>query len=161
MMTNKGLSTLDKVLRNDIKNTWKLSSETRVNVEDRGDKIRTTYHLGDTKQGNSDPKDNYGGKVNPDGTLGIKEETTTVYIGTINAAIKDKTDLYSGLTTDEGIGAVAGHELTHGNDKSEINKDIKYAIKTGGKSVRSDQETNPQTVEKQIISEIRSQKQQQ
>ena len=71
-----------------------------------------------------------------------------IYTGAINESRgmgKKEGDL-KGLTMDQAIGAVAGHEIVHAVDKKEIAKVIQN-IK------RSDRETKPNQVEQRIIDE--------
>src|SRR5690606_32289433 len=103
----------------------------------------------ETVQGNFNESDNYGRKVNADGTYGIKEATITIYEGTISESVKDGSGLkHEGLTVEQAIGAVAGHEGIHATDKSEINKDLKSEI-TG--KTRTGKEDKPNQVERRII----------
>ena len=60
---------------------------------------------------------------------------------------------HAGLSTDEAIGAVAGHELVHASDKEEIHKDIKYEMDHEGK-VREDREEKPEKVENKNMEQI-------
>jgi len=154
LMTAKGTTILDRAIKTSIKTEISLSPETKLNKNDVGEVVG--YHLGQTQQGNS--KDPNWLITNSDGTYGIKEEKSIIYLGTIDANTKDNTSMYYGLTEDEAIGAVAGHELTHGNDKTEINKDIKEDIKNGAASKRPDVEKKPNEVEKEIIKELKDKK---
>jgi len=56
---------------------------------------------------------------------------------------------------EQAIGAVAGHEVVHATNKSEINKDVNAAIK---KTIRTDREVKPNKVEQIIIDESKKQK---
>ena len=60
------------------------------------------------------------------------------------------------MTTDEAIGAVAGHEIVHATDESEINKDVKVE-QTGTKAQQDardiSREVKPNQVERKIIEE--------
>lgn len=47
---------------------------------------------------------------------------------------------HAGLSTDEAIGAVAGHELVHASDKEEIHKDINYELAHKGRARREREE---------------------
>ena len=91
--------------------------------------------------------------MNSDGTYGIKEATITIYEGTITADAATKDPKHLGLTTDQAIGAVAGHEIVHATDKGEINKDLK-AEQAGGtqaKARETSREIKPNQVETKII----------
>lgn len=89
-----------------------------------------------------------GGYDNPSGAPGL---------GTITADAKTSDPKHAGLTTDEAIGAVAGHEIVHATDKGEINKDIKYAQEhNGAERPRSQREAKSEAVEKQIIEESKN-----
>ena len=108
---------------------------------------------GETVQGNFNKDDNYGKVVNKDGTFGIKEATITVYEGTLKENIKEGSgSKLTGLTLDQAIGAVAGHETVHATNKGEIDKDLK--TESSGTN-RTDGEIKPNNVEQKIIDESR------
>jgi hypothetical protein len=89
--------------------------------------------------------------VNSDGTYGIKEATITIYEGTISEGVKDGSGLkHEGLTLEQAIGAVSGHEGVHATDKSEINKDLKAEVEG---RVRTGKEDKPNQVEQRIINQ--------
>jgi len=124
-----------------------ISSDTKVETVN-GKKI---YTNGETLQGNLNNADNYGKVVNKDGKFGIKEATITVNEGTLKESVKTGSGTkLEGLTMEQAIGAVAGHETVHATNKGEINKDIK-AENSGTK--RTDGEVKPNNVEKKIIDE--------
>lgn len=81
--------------------------------------------------------------------MGIKEASITIYEGTINEATKDGSGLrLEGLTTEQAIGAIAGHEIVHATNKAEINKDLKASQ---GVQRKDNRETKPENVERAII----------
>lgn len=147
-----GIKQLKQLISSDVKVKLNISSETSNSTNSKG---QATYEYGHTIQGNSNEKDNYGKVTNADGTYGIKEASITIYEGSIKEGIKDGSGLkHEGLTTDQAIGAVAGHEIVHATDKTEINKDIKYELKNGGNErPDSPRETKPNAVEQKIINE--------
>lgn len=104
-------------------------------------------------QGNYNESDNYGKIMNPDGTYGIKEASIVVYEGTIKEQLEQGSGKHRGLTLDQAIGAVVGHEGVHATDKSEIHKDIKAEMRD---RLRDDRETVAQRIEQQIINESKT-----
>jgi RHS repeat-associated protein len=145
-LTTEGAAQLKRINSSDIKTKINVSSDSKIETRADGS---TSYTYGETVQGNYNEKDNYGRKVNADGTYGIKEATITIYEGTITEGVKDGSGLkHEGLTVEQAIGAVAGHEGVHATDKAEINKDLKSEMK--GK-VRNEKEHKPNNVEQKII----------
>ncbi len=145
-LTEEGRNQLHKIDASDIKVKLSISPDAKIRKNDDG---TTSYTFGETIQGNFNEKDNYGKKVNRDGTYGIKEATIIIYEGTIKESIKSGSGLkHEGLTLEQAVGAVVGHEGTHGTNKAEINKDLKAEM--GGK-VRNDKEDKPNQIEKNII----------
>lgn len=151
-LTETGRSQLSKVDKSDILVKMNISPKDFVETTKDG-KISRTY--GDTKQGNDNESDNYGAKVNSDGTFGIKEATITIYEGSINENIKEGTgSRIEGLTTEQAIGSTAGHEIVHATDKVEINKDLKYQQTHNGQPrPKAQREDKTYKVENQIIKE--------
>ena len=86
--------------------------------------------MGETVQGNFNSKDNYGRRVSKNGTFGITESSITIYEGTLKEDAKTENPKHKGLTIDQAIGAVAGHEIVHGTDRKDIKKDLRYELKT-------------------------------
>ena len=94
--------------------------------------IKKCSSLGDKKEmvrndsskilGNSN--DNYGRKVDKNGKYGITSATITIFEGNLIEDDKTSKPKHKGLTLEQAIGAVAGHEIIHATDKSEIDKDI-------------------------------------
>ena len=148
-LTTTGRSQLKKVDQSSIHVKINISNESKITKTEDG----TASQSGGTIQGNSKESDNYGKVKNADGTYGIKEASITIYEGTIKEGVKDQSgSKYEGLTTEQGIGAAAGHEIVHATDKTEINKDIKYEQDHGGAERPSSQrETKPNQVENKII----------
>ena len=147
--TETGKSQLNQLINSDIKVKLNISLETKIERQLDG----THYTYGETIQGNYDSKDNYGKKINGDGTYSIKEATITIYEGTIVADAKTKNPKHIGLNTDQAIGAVVGHEIVHATDKNEINKDLK-ADQLGGSKEKARlllKESKPNQVEAKII----------
>ena len=144
-LTAEGSSQLANMSKSDIKVNLEFCSEAKI--ETKSDGVHTTY--GETVQGNLNENDNYGRKVNADGTYGITEATTTIYEGSIKDAVKEGSGKrLEGLSVDGAIGAIAGHEAVHATNKAEINKDLK-AQQTG--KISADREVKPVQVEKKII----------
>jgi RHS repeat-associated protein len=145
-LTTEGAAQLKRINSSDIKTKINVSADSKIETRADGS---TSYTYGETIKGNYDKKDNYGKKVNADGTYGIKEATITIYEGTITEGVKDGSGLkHEGLSLEQAIGAVAGHEGIHATDKAEINKDLK-ADQQGKK--RTEREYKPNKVEKKII----------
>jgi len=145
-LTSAGKTELRKIDQSDIKVKLNITSDSKIEKRPDGS---TSYTYGEAIQGNYNKNDNYGRKVNADGTYGIKEATITIYEGTIAEGIKDGSGLkHEGLTLEQAIGAVVGHEGVHATDKAEINKDLKAEMK--GKS-HTERETKPNRVEQKII----------
>jgi len=146
-LTETGRSMLQYADNSSIGVRMVISSDTKV-VTVNG---KTSYTNGETIQGNFNNADNYGRVVNGDGTFGIKEATITVNEGTLKESVKTGSGTkLEGLSMEQAIGAVAGHETVHATNKGEINKDIK-AENSGIK--RTDGEVKPNNVEKKIIDE--------
>ena len=143
--TSAGRNILYQAVSSDVQVKMTLSSQAKI----KGN----SYTYGETLQGNYNANDNYGKIVNKDGSFGIKEATVIVYEGTLKEDAKTSDPKHKGVSTDDAIGAVAGHELVHAIDKAEIHKDIKYEMEHNGQ-VRKDRETKPNKVETEIINEI-------
>ena len=143
--TSAGRNILYQAVSSDVQVKMTLSSQAKI----KGN----SYTYGETLQGNYNANDNYGKIVNKDGSFGIKEATVVVYEGTLKEDAKTSDPKHKGVSTDDAIGAVAGHELVHATDKAEIHKDIKYEMEHNGQ-VRKDRETKPNKVETEIINEI-------
>ncbi|MDI1307130.1 MAG: RHS repeat-associated core domain-containing protein, partial [bacterium] len=141
--TATGTSQLEKLEKSDIKVS--LSISPKDNTERNGTKVARTY--GETEQG---PKE--GVKPNKEGNYAIKEATITIYEGTINNAISAGNPRLEGLTTDQAIGSIAGHEIVHATDKAEINKDFKYAENHAGQQ-RPGREVKTTEIETKITEE--------
>ena len=56
---------------------------------------------------------------------------------------------------EQAIGAVAGHEIIHASDKSEIDKDISYEMKHR-RGTRKDKEVKARQVENIIIEQSKN-----
>ena len=147
-LTESGRSMLKFADNSSIGVRLKISSNT-ITSKDSDGKTHTTN--GETLQGNNNKSDNFGRVVNKDGTYGIKEATITVYEGSLKEQIKEGSgSKLEGLTMDQAIGAVAGHEIVHATNKGEINKDIKAE---NSNSKRTNGEVKPNNVEQNIIDE--------
>ena len=155
-LTSAGKTELRKIDQSDIKVKLNITSDSKIEKRPDGS---TSYTYGEAIQGNYNKNDNYGRKVNADGTYGIKEATITIYEGTIAEGIKDGSGLkHEGLTLEQAIGAVVGHEGVHATDKVEIDKDLKAEMK--GKS-HTERETKPNRVEQKIIDQSKKLNEQQ
>jgi hypothetical protein len=144
-LTDAGRAQLRTVLSSDVKVKMNISQETKI--ETKADGVHRTY--GETQQGNPNSPPTYGQYVRQDGTMGIKEASVTIYEGTINKGIQEGSGLkHEGLTMEQAIGAVAGHEIVHATDKIEINKDLQ---ETQGKPRTDNREIKPEKVENKII----------
>ena len=148
-LTETGRSQLRKADASDIHVKIEISTESKIVRKDDG----MHYTYGETTQGNYNANDNYGKKVNSDGTYGIKEAKIVIYVGTIIEDAKFEDAKHAGLTTDQAIGAVAGHEIVHATDKVEINKDIKAELARGSQLRAREiaKEIKPNQVEQRII----------
>jgi RHS repeat-associated protein len=152
--TETGKSQLDKLISSDIKVKMYISYENKIEKKDDG----THYTYGETVQGNYDSKDNFGKTISADGTYSIKEATIIIYEGTIISEAAAKDLKHFGLTIEQAIGAVAGHEIVHATDKKEINKDIR-AEQSGGLNAKersNSKELKPNQVESKIIEQSKS-----
>ena len=146
-----GKASLDNVLNNNIKTHINVLPDVKIAIKDGETKTTTTTTWGETTQGNNNKADNYGRVENSDGTTGIKEATINIYTGSIKESIQPGSGTkIEGLSEIQAIGAVSIHENTHGSDKSEINKDIKYEAKHGG-AIRSIREVKANQVEQKFI----------
>ena len=59
------------------------------------------------------------------GLLELLNLPITIYEGTLKEDAKTENPKHKGLTIDQAIGAVAGHEIVHDTDRKEINKDLR------------------------------------
>ena len=149
-ITSTGRQQLNNLIKSDIKVRINITESSKI--EKRGDS-KTVYTFGETVQGNYNESDNFGRYQNEDGTFGTKESTITIYEGTIKEGVKEGSGLkLEGLTLDQAIGAISGHESLHATNKSEINKDI-VAQQKGKNRPASEREAKPEAVEKKIIEE--------
>jgi hypothetical protein len=157
LLTKTGTGQLDKLINSDIKVKVNISEQANITKTSDG---QFNYTYGGTRQGSTDKQDNYGISIDKDGKYSIKEASITVYAGTITEDAKTSNPKHAGLTTDEAIGAVAGHEIVHATDKEEINKDIKYAQEhEGALRPRSQREAKAEAIEKQIMEESKKKNQ--
>ncbi len=145
--------------RSQLHNLTGSSVKVKLNLDNKIVEMVTTYINGETIQGNSNAKDNYGKIVNSDGTYGIKEASITVHKGSIEKNITEGSgSKLEGLTMEQAIGAVASHEAVHGTDKGEINKDLKYEQNHGGNPrPASQREGKPNNIEQRAIDQSKAQ----
>jgi len=155
-LTESGKKQLNQLITSDIKVKINVSEETKTRVNTEG---KTVYTFGETVQGNNE-KPTYGTYQDKKGNYGITEATITIYEGSIKESVKEGSgQKHDGLTLEQGIGAVAGHESVHATDKAEINKDKKHEQETGVARPRSETEAKPDKVEQKIIDESKKQNQ--
>ena len=150
MMTKEGEKILYYAIRSKILVKMNISIDAKIEKVAAGN----NYIYGETLQGNFNKNDSYGRRENQNGTYSITEASITIYEGTLKEDAKTESPKHKGLTLEQAIGAVAGHELVHGTYGNEINKDIKYELK-GKKSARPDREILPNRVEHEIIKQSR------
>ena len=150
MLTKEGMKSLKRAINSKIRVKMKISSETKITKVEGGN----SYTYGETVQGNFNSKDNYGRRVSKNGTFGITESSITIYEGTLKEDAKTENPKHKGLTIDQAIGAVAGHEIVHGTNRKEINKDLRYELKNKG-GTRPNKETAPNKIENKIIEQSR------
>ena len=150
MMTKEGEKILYYAIRSKILVKMNISIDAKIEKVAAGN----DYIYGETLQGNFNKNDSYGRRENQNGTYSITEASITIYEGTLKEDAKTENPKHKGLTLEQAIGAVAGHELVHGTYGNEINKDIKYELK-GKKSARPDREILPNKVEHEIIKQSR------
>lgn len=146
-LTEAGKTQLRRVNQSEIHVKIQISSKVKIEKNKDG---TTSNTFGETIQGNKNQNDNYGKIVNPDGSYGIKEASITIFEGTLKETNSKKHD---GLSINQAIGAVAGHEIVHATDKKEINKDIKAELE-GGNQLKEREKTReavPNSVETKII----------
>ena len=145
-LTDTGRKQLDKLINSDTNVSITISERTDI----QSGKSGKAYCYGTTVQGNFNKNDNYG-TYYKNGKFGIKEASITINRGTIKEGIKKGSGLkHEGLTENQAIGAVAGHEIEHATNKDEINKD-KQAEQRGKRY--PDREKIPCSIENQIINE--------
>ena len=147
-LTKSGANMLKQAVQSDIDIKMTISPESKLFYS----RNMIGYTYGETIQGNYNARDNFGKYQRKDDTFGIKEAHVIIYEGTIKEGIKAKNTKHAGLTKEEALGAVAGHELVHATDKNEIHKDISYEIKHNGQP-RDDKEHKANYVENCIINE--------
>lgn len=155
-LTAEGSTQLKRINQSSIKTKINISSDSKIETKPN----RTHYTYGETIQGNENNPPTYSKFRNKDDSFGIKEATITIFEGTIMEGIKTGSGLkHQGLTLEQAIGAVAGHEGIHATDKSEINKDIKaeFGTEKQQKSRQTSRELKPEDVEKRIIIQSRNQ----
>ena len=129
-----------------------INSKTNINISisERTNSNNNSYTLGETKQ-YKDGNDN-GIREDPkSGKMYIMYAYITIFKGSIKKVI-ERNGLYKGLSIQQAIGAVAGHESVHASDSEEIDKDLKYQ-KEHKKGNRKDGEKKPRKIEEQIINE--------
>jgi RHS repeat-associated protein len=151
LLSKKGKVQLDGAIASPIKISLSLSNEKFTRLNPNG---TTTYHLGETVVGT--PEDSKSEKR----VYTVKESKVVVFLGTIDEAIKPTSGVpeYHGLSQDQAIGAVAGHELVHAFDPNEIDKNLRYNHANPGKGGRprsEGRETKAEKVENEIISEYK------
>lgn len=128
-----------------------ISSDIKVKVNISNDLVESNDGRthGITKQGSLSKKNNFGQTYDKKNNMrGITEATITLYEGSIKASVAVGSGYkYEGLTLEQGIGAVAGHEIVHATDENEINKDLQELYGTPRKD---DGEEKPNKVGKTI-----------
>lgn len=138
LYTETGTEMLDAAISSDVKVTFEVSSETRINAE--GDPVRGVTAYTDYKK-------------DADGNYDVKAATVTVYEGSINEDMKNKSEsnYYKALnTTDKAIGATAGHETHHATDKENSNRSLQQAL--DGKAY-PERENKPREIQTKIAVE--------
>ncbi|MDE5987397.1 MAG: hypothetical protein K2H16_09015, partial [Prevotella sp.] len=106
-LTKTGMAMLSQMIKSDIKVHFQISDKTVMSGK--------TITYGETIQGNMDKSDDYGKTA--DGKS-IKEATITIFSGSIKESIKKGSGLkHEGLTEEQAVGAVIGHEAVHGTNK--------------------------------------------
>jgi len=135
------------------------STKVKLNISEATVSTATSTTNGETTQGNTNAKDNYGKVQNADGTLGLKTASITVYEGSLKEGVQAGSgSKLEGLSVDQAVAAVVGHEIVHAVDKGEVNKDLQYEQKNGGQPRPYEQrEGKPNRVEQKIIDQFRAQ----
>jgi RHS repeat-associated protein len=147
--TETGRGQLKKLDKSSVYVKINISSETNVTKDGN----KTAYTYGETEQGNKKYPPSFGQYIKKDGSLGISVAKITIFEGSINEGIKEGSGLkLEGLTMDQAIGAVAGHEIVCATDQSEISKDLKDSQ---GKPRKDDREAKPNKIENKIIEEAK------
>ena len=152
LLTPKGRDMLTKVVKSDINVNIIISPKSDIEALPDNKK---SYTYGTTLQGNNNSNDNYGRKVDKNGKYGITSATITIFEGTLIEDAKTSNPKHKGLTLEQAIGAVAGHEIIHATDKNEIDKDISYEMKHR-RGTRKDKEVKARQVENIIIEQSRN-----
>lgn len=147
-LTQEGKKMLTQAVQSDILVEINISKKTKRH---KVSETHVSYTYGETVQGNFNPNDNYGRYKTKDGKYGIRMANVTIYEGTIIEDAKTPNAKHSGLTLDQAIGAVAGHELVHATDQDEINEDISYEMKY--RRERVDKEDKANEIEMIIINQ--------
>ncbi len=146
LKTGTGTKQFNQMMNSTIKVHLKISPKAKFRYNEKGEKVFT---YGETLQGNSDEKDNYGKFTKEDGTFGIKEATIVIYEGSFKE-VNSKNENYGldNFTVDELIGVVGTHESVHATDVKEIHEDIHYEVQNAGKSRPSSlREAKPEKIE--------------
>ena len=147
-LTQEGKKMLTQAVQSDILVEINISKKAKRH---KVSETHASYTYGETIQGNFNPNDNCGRYKTKDGKYGIKMADVTIYEGTIIEDAKTSNAKHSGLTLDQAIGAVAGHELVHATDQEEINKDITYEMEY--RKDRVDKEVKANEIETIIINQ--------
>ena len=143
LLTSKGREMLTMAVKSDINVSIIISSKSNLKVLSNN---RKSYTYGTTIQGNRNSNDNYGRWVDKNGKYRITCATITIFEGTLIEDAKTSNPKHEGLTLEQAIGAVAGHEIIHATDKNEIHKDISYEMKHRSET-RKDKEVKAKQVE--------------
>ena len=129
-----------------------INSSTKIHI-DMTNEIKNSMTYGETIQGNFDKNSNYG-RYFVNGQYRLNDANIKIYFGSIKESIRSDSGLkYEGLPEDEALGIVMSHETVHCTNITEIDADIKYEVKHGGKP-RPDREALPREIEKQVRHEL-------
>ena len=140
LKTENGQKRLNAMFYHDEKISISLSSD----IISEGN---NSYRLGDDKKTNI--------KQSSDGNITVGEHKIIIYDEAIKGRISETAgdNPYKGLTMDEAIGVVAGHESGHTEHEN-----TKQAVENRQNGTNHDVEAQPDKIENKILEEIRNKK---
>ena len=136
MMTETGTTHLTKMLFD--------NEAIAINITNDVVNKNGGYSLGNNKR--------TGQKLQPDGSIDVGEHQITINTGSIEKVIGQDAgeNPYKGLTMDQAIGAIAGHESGHTEKEN-----TKQSYENNSKGANHDLEAHPNEIENKILEELK------
>ena len=119
LRTKAGTKSLDIMINSKTKIHFKIDPSTKITPIVAKDGTKMVHK----EYGQTEPKTVIETTRNNEKSYSIPEATITVFEGTIIGDQSYKGQKHKGLTTDEAIAAVTGHEQIHGLDQEQINNE--------------------------------------